>query len=561
LYEMLTANLPFQGEYDSAMMYSILNEEPEPIQSYRSGLSSELLHVVNRALEKKPDERYQSVKDMLIDLKRLKRDTDRVSRDSAAYRAAVGTGGPPPGPTSAHPSGPTPGPPRRRKRSYLIGGAVAAAAIIVALALIGRNLFRSVPADSAFGENSVAVMYFENSSGEEDLGKILADMLTSNLSRCEQLDVVSSQHLFDILKRMGMEDVEAIDRSVATGVAVNAGVRSMLLGSIYRVGGTLTANAQLCDVRTGKVLGAAQARGSRVEDVFEMVNTLTRDVITLMGVASEKGDEELRINDVTTNSYEAYKHYVKGWEHINRFAWKSAWAEFEEALRIDSTFAMAHTSSAFVTTIFKSNPTSDLGPEREAIRMAKKHSERATEKERYFIEVMDQFVHREYERAVETCREMAAAYPNSRATYGLMAVGYFNLGYWRKAIEAWDHVLALDPEDGNAYNMRAYCYAYLGEYDKAIQSVGNYIAVMPDVSNTYDSACEIYIMMERYDDAYRVCEDALRVNPDWTKFRQLQSYIHLFRGEHREALEMNRRLMETNPTKALELGHERGCFY
>ncbi|MBN2366898.1 MAG: serine/threonine-protein kinase, partial [Calditrichaeota bacterium] len=80
LYEMLTGQLPFKGEYDSAMLYAILNEEPEPVQKYRSDLSSELLHVLNRALEKDPDERYQSINDMLIDLKRLKRDTDRISR-------------------------------------------------------------------------------------------------------------------------------------------------------------------------------------------------------------------------------------------------------------------------------------------------------------------------------------------------------------------------------------------------------------------------------------------------------------------------------------------------
>lgn len=82
LYEMLTSQLPFKGEYESAMMYAIVNEEPEPIQKYRSDVSSELLHVLNRTLEKKSDERYQSVNDMLIDLKRLKRDTNKVSRES-----------------------------------------------------------------------------------------------------------------------------------------------------------------------------------------------------------------------------------------------------------------------------------------------------------------------------------------------------------------------------------------------------------------------------------------------------------------------------------------------
>ena len=80
IYEILTGKLPFKGEYESAMMYAILNEEPEPIQKYQPDMSSELLHVLNRALEKDPDQRYQSINDMLIDLKRLKRDNDKTLR-------------------------------------------------------------------------------------------------------------------------------------------------------------------------------------------------------------------------------------------------------------------------------------------------------------------------------------------------------------------------------------------------------------------------------------------------------------------------------------------------
>ncbi|MBD3178374.1 MAG: protein kinase [Candidatus Latescibacteria bacterium] len=77
LYEMLTGRLPFSGEYESAMIYSILNDEPEPVQKYRPDLSSEFLHILNRSLEKDPDHRYQASEDMLIDLRRLKRDVER----------------------------------------------------------------------------------------------------------------------------------------------------------------------------------------------------------------------------------------------------------------------------------------------------------------------------------------------------------------------------------------------------------------------------------------------------------------------------------------------------
>jgi Tol biopolymer transport system component/predicted Ser/Thr protein kinase len=80
LYEMLAGQLPFVGEHEAAMMYSILNESPQPIQKFRPELSSEVLHIINRALEKDPGERYQTVRDMVIDLRRAKKETSRVSR-------------------------------------------------------------------------------------------------------------------------------------------------------------------------------------------------------------------------------------------------------------------------------------------------------------------------------------------------------------------------------------------------------------------------------------------------------------------------------------------------
>jgi serine/threonine protein kinase len=80
LYEMLAGHTPFRGEYEAAMMYSIMNEEPEPIQKHLPEISSELVHILNRALEKNPDDRYQTVQEMVIDLRRAKKETSRVSR-------------------------------------------------------------------------------------------------------------------------------------------------------------------------------------------------------------------------------------------------------------------------------------------------------------------------------------------------------------------------------------------------------------------------------------------------------------------------------------------------
>jgi len=84
LYEMLTGHMPFRGEHEAAVMYSIVNEEALPLDKYLPDVSSELVHVLNRALEKDPEERYQSVHDMVIDLRRLKKETSKIIRSATA---------------------------------------------------------------------------------------------------------------------------------------------------------------------------------------------------------------------------------------------------------------------------------------------------------------------------------------------------------------------------------------------------------------------------------------------------------------------------------------------
>lgn len=79
LYEMLTGKTPFRGDHEAALMYSIIAEEPEPLQHYIADVPSELIHILSRALEKSPADRYKTMDDLLIDLRRLRKETSKVS--------------------------------------------------------------------------------------------------------------------------------------------------------------------------------------------------------------------------------------------------------------------------------------------------------------------------------------------------------------------------------------------------------------------------------------------------------------------------------------------------
>ena len=150
LYEMLAGRRPFRGDQEGAMINSILNDEPEPIQQYRPEVSSELSHIVKRALEKDPEDRYQNVHDMLIDLRRAKKETSRVRR---AHRATATTeqhrtalfdeAGPLAEAAPLTGAAARAGRARRPGRVVLMIGLVAAAALAVAAVLIFTPLLPS----------------------------------------------------------------------------------------------------------------------------------------------------------------------------------------------------------------------------------------------------------------------------------------------------------------------------------------------------------------------------------------------------------------------------------
>lgn len=414
---------------------------------------------------------------------------------------------------------------------------------------------------SGTGKNSIAVMYFENRSGEEGLERILTEMLTSNLSRCKEIKVISTQHLFDILKKMDKQDAIEIDISTATKVAKNAHVKTMLLGSINKIGTRFDINAQLCDVETGAVIGPSQAQGVQVEDIYQIVDQLTEDVIHLLSVSSDKETQSLKINDITTNSFEAYKHYQKGLEHMRRFEWRDAVKKFQDAVQNDTTFAMAYCHLAVSLGVGKIiNPLSDLTRERELIRLANKYSKKTTEKEQGFIMSATVLLDRDYDMFLSRTTKGAELYPSDKEICYYLGFAQSLFGNYEQMIQSLNKVLEMDPKYGDAYNLLGYAYSSLNEHEKAISAIKKYIALQPDIKNSYDSGFEIYFMAGQYGEAYKICEDALGINPEWIQFIRYQSYISLFRGESDQAYTLIHDQIKRHPSQERILINDLGCF-
>jgi serine/threonine protein kinase/Tfp pilus assembly protein PilF len=287
LYEMISGRQPFAGPTTIDVMSGILNREPDSLLPHLPDGPREFDRVVRRALRKDRDERFQTVKDFLMDLKALKRQIETQS-----YRA-----------TST------------------------------------RSYEPSISAD-AVPEKSIAVLYFENMNSEKESDYFCAGMtedIITDLSKIKELKVVSRT---DVLP---FRNKEVNTRQVGDALRVNY----ILEGSVRKAGNRIRITAQLISVRDGYHLWAERF-DRLVEDIFDLQNEVSQKIVEALKVSLTESEREL-LTQKPTDDLRAYDFYMRGRELLylkGRRNTESAIKMFEDAVAIDPGFASAYAGLA-----------------------------------------------------------------------------------------------------------------------------------------------------------------------------------------------------------------------
>jgi len=515
LYELLTGQLPFKGEHQAAIIYSVVNDEPQPLVRYNNKVSSELERIVNKALVKDRDERYQHIDDLLADLRRERKSLEYVK-------------------TTQIPVAVTPKP-KRKLIPFIIP-----ASVVFILALIFLVLkpfkFEVAPEKGAVAkENSLAVMYFDNLVDSEDkqkLGEIVTNLLITGLSESQYLKVVSSQRLYDILKLLGKEGEKRIDKSIATQVAAKAGVKWMLLGSILQIKPRIEITTQLVDVETGEIKASQRITGEKEEEVFSIVDKLTvalKKDLSLPAAAQQ--EKETSVANVTTHEQEAYRYYLEGLDCLNKLYFKEAESSFRKALEIDSTFAMAYHRLALTKSY-----EGDKSAAKEVIAKAMRYSDKITQKEKLQIKTLEVYISGDYPQAVKQLQEIAERYPDEKEAYFTIgAIYYDNLHDNEKGVYYLSKAIQIDPLYKIVYNVLAYAYNNMGDFDKSIWAINKYIELAPDEPNPYDSRADLYAWNGKLEPAIESYQKALEKKPDFYMSRIKLGYMYLFKKDYARA--------------------------
>jgi serine/threonine protein kinase/Tfp pilus assembly protein PilF len=368
LYEMLTGHTPFLGETQADIMVSVLSREPPPLSSYVHDLPAELEWIVSKALSKNVEARYQTSKGLRADLDRIKKriEFDENLRRSAGgdsrndrekdkdkglstVEQAVPTSGDATRPTiggrdeSAGPrpfwSSPSLESVFRQAQTHKVRSSIVA---LVLLALVSSGVYLIfVTLDSNRQIDSIAVLPFENPSGNSDLAYVsdgLSEGLIDRLSQLPQLRVISRNSSFKF--RGANIDVRK--------VASQLGVRVIVTGSVAQLGDDLVIRVDIVDATENRHLTGGQYR-RKAGDLLSIQNEIARRAFQQLRLKLTDSQSKRLAENGTENS-EAYRYYLAGLVELNgpQDVRSRALEYFEQAVTLDPDFAAAHAEIAWV---------------------------------------------------------------------------------------------------------------------------------------------------------------------------------------------------------------------
>jgi eukaryotic-like serine/threonine-protein kinase len=433
LYEMSTGTLPFHGESTAVICEAIMNRAPAAIARLNGNAPSGLEDIINKALEKDRNLRYQHASDMRTDLQRMKRDFDSGSRP----------------------------PETGRKITVPV---LLVVALLVALMIGGGLYFRSHQPKTLLTEKDTIVLSdFENKTGDAVFDDTLKQGLAVQLEQSPFLELLSERKVNATLKLMGRSSGDRLTPEVTREVCQRTGSKAMLTGSIASLGNQYIIGLTAANCGTGDVLAEAQERAVGKEAVLK---ALDNAAVTLRGKLGESLSSVEKyatpVEDATTPSLEALKAYSLGRKVFFANGNTAAIPFFKRAVELDPNFAIAYRAL--------SASYGNLGePEREAenLRKAYELREKVSDRERFYIEANYYWkVTGELEKAVPAYRLWQQTYPRDYALHVHLQAIYASLGNLEKALEEAREAIRLEPNSALNYETLAAQYVNLDRFDE-----------------------------------------------------------------------------------------------
>jgi len=484
LYEMATGTLPFRGESSGVIFHEILDRDPVPAIRLNPDLPAKLEDIINKALEKDRELRYQGVAEMRADLKRVKRETESrpgvsaaswsvaIAQDSGSQSVAQQTGsgsssvsavaGVPPS-SAALKAAEVPVAEGKKLWKVL----VPAAAVVVAALIAAYFYFRPRPVATLTEKDTVVLADFDNTTGDPVFDGALKQALAVQLAQSPFLNILSDRKVAETLRLMGRPSTERITRDVAGELCVRTGSKAFLLGSISNLGGQYVVGVDAIGCSSGDTLAKEQEESATKQEVLKALSKAAASLRSQLGeslASVQKFDVPV---EATTASLEALKSYSLGMTTASTMGDAAAIPFFKRALELDPSFALAYVG---LGVHYANLGQASLAAEN--LKKAYALRDRVSEHEKYRIESLyyDIAIGDE-EQAIQVYELWSRSYPQDVSPPLNLGATYTGFGQFDKAADETQKAMRLDPNMAIGYGNLAMTYLALGRRDDAAKMI------------------------------------------------------------------------------------------
>jgi serine/threonine protein kinase/tetratricopeptide (TPR) repeat protein len=498
LYEMAAGRAPFKGSTGTDVIVAIAKSDPQPIARFAPNVPAEFDWIVMKALRKDVDERYQTIKELESDLKKLKqrlefqtelvrsmgpeRLTGPLTASGSGQADTEIPGGTPifdtavPGQTKPSGLAPSAAPTRASSAEYIIGKikrhktAVAVIALVVILIAVAIAFVRSSRQRATLTDkDTILLADFINTTGDPVFDGTLRQALSVQLGQSPFLDIFSEERVREALRFMGRSPDERVTRDVGREICRRQGLKAMLAGSITSLGNHYVITLEAINAQTGDAIALEQAEADNKEQVLRTLGEAAVKLREKLGESLQSIQKfDSPIEQATTSSLEAFQAFSLGVEQQQKGKYLEAIPFLKRATEIDGNFALAY---ARMASMYYNGRQFDLAAA--ASQKAFELRDRVSERERLYISAgYYDNVTGELEKYLETLELWKRTYSREAGPHNNLAVKYNELGVFDKAGEAAREAIRLNPSSASGYSILAAALVGLKSFDEAKAIIG-----------------------------------------------------------------------------------------